>query len=462
MTSVRETVLLPLILLVLGVVVALAATHVSGLLVVAGVLGIVFLPLAVVSSKARLIAMLGGALLVFQSQGNTGKIAYLGIVIVCLLVAVNNLLRHESVISRAFRPMLGMGIVVMFVLVMSYFVATGNGIPTVMWVRDALTYFLLVALPIIGLEASQSLSRRFLHIALAIAAPLTAIGFAADWLSRRGATDTVGRFILSTATLTVLGFAYVVIRCCSGRQPTRWFLVAAVMSSALLITGTRTNIVLIVAALVGMIGSRRRKAHIPLLRAIGFAAALALSVAAVIPFISTYLALEKGFLGQRVQALVAAIQGGLATDQSYQIRQIAYAVARARWEQSPFFGGGPGYVYPSVGDITLDTPWIVPAKFGIIGTAVLVLYLLTIARCVIRVRRRPDIEFTMARSWAVAVVAITPFGPWLEDKGTGVALMMIVAMTAVASRDAQAESESGPETASLGAVDVHHRAGTRH
>lgn len=424
-----------------GVVAGIAAVKLDPIRALGALLALAFLIAALTSARARVLACLGGALLVFQAPGDAGKIAYLGVVAVCLAIALTNLIRSRDELASVFQPMLSMAIVVVFTFLSSFLVAMYNGIPALSWFRDVLTYFLLAALPIIGLEAALTVSRRFVSWTLTSLGVVAALGFATDWLNRRGAVDGLGRFVLATATFSLLALIYVALRCCSDRRPLGWFLVGTVITGALLITGTRTNIVLILAALVGMAGPVS-KARVPIRRVIGFTIALAGAMSLTLPLLSSRLFTRRDFLNSRLQAFVESVEGGLSADQSFQLRAASYAAAQSRWEEHPWLGGAPGYVYPFADSFSLDTPWVVPAKFGILGTGVLVTYLLAIVWSLIRVKRTPEIEFTMARSWTFAMIALLPFGPWLEDKGSSLAIMVIVLMTSVISRT---ERSSGTE-----------------
>ncbi|WP_341927817.1 hypothetical protein [Nocardioides psychrotolerans] len=397
-----------------------------------------------ISAKARILATAGGALLVFQAPGDEAKIAYLGLLIVCLMVAARNLARSDDRVSlQAFRPMLTATVAVLALLAFSYLNATTNQIAPIDWFRDALGYFLILALPLVGLEASQHLSRRWLMTTLTVLGLVAAVGLALDWLGRRGAASTE-RVVLATATFTLLALAFVAVKAGLGPKRIRWMVALVVIVGSLVATGSRTNALLLVMVLVGIVGAQRR-ARVPLPRIILLGGVFALVAVYFSTFLSDSGLVEANFFTNRLRALTDAAGGGLSQDQSFLAREYSYRLAQKRWEASPWLGGAPGYIYRPSGLYTLDTPWMVPAKFGVVGTALLLGYLLTVARCVRRLATRTVApEFTAARGWMLAMIALTPFGPWIEDKGTGIALMMIVAIAVAVTRDDGAMRSGSP------------------
>src|SRR4051794_31419071 len=89
------------LVMVLGAMVAINAM--AGLLAVTVmiVIGIV-----ASSARARLIAVVVGALLVFQSEAGAGKIAYLGLASLCFALSATKLMTSSDRVLSCFRPML--------------------------------------------------------------------------------------------------------------------------------------------------------------------------------------------------------------------------------------------------------------------------------------------------------------------------------------------------------------------
>jgi hypothetical protein len=100
-------------------------------------------------------------------------------------------------------------------------------------------------------------------------------------------------------------------------------------------------------------------------------------------------------------------------------------MAEDRFYRHPWLGGGAGYAYEE-GLYTLDTPWMVPAKLGVVGTGILLLNLAAIVSCIRNLRRLTGYAtvHTWLRGWALVLVGATPFGPWVEDKGFGLSLAL--------------------------------------
>jgi hypothetical protein len=276
------------------------------------------------------------------------------------------------------------------------------------------------------LDAAQEIEPNFLDRAIGILGVIAAIGFCLDWLERRGVSSLgVGRLILGTGMVCSLGFVHALVQGALGKGRSRiWFGVAVFIITALLVTGTRTSLVFALG-FVGLIG-RERHARLPLPKLLLVIAPVVAGTLVLVPIVASKVLSQPDFLNERMQAALSTFQGG--DDQSLQIRVRSYALARERFLDGPWLGGGPGYTYPN-GLYTLDTPWMLPAKFGIVGTLAILLYLgcmlVSIRNC--RSLTEPLPVFATARGWGLILIGVTPFGPWVEDKGFGVAISLLMA-----------------------------------
>jgi hypothetical protein len=395
-----------------------------------------------ISARARFLIVIIGALLVFQSQSSVGKYCYITLAGVCFFFSAMRVARTSDPVVRAFRSMIPTGIILGVLLAFSMFVSLSQGARLADWSDDILPYAMLVVLPIVGLDAAPEIGENAVGWLVGGLGIVTAIGFALDWLNRRGVSSLdVGRVILATMTLPALGFAYSTVQAARARRPLKWMLVSLVIVALFLVTGTRTSLVF-AACYLGIIGSAKRGRYSPI-RVFGLAGTLVVSVLVAVPFIGTFVLNDPTFLSSRIASASSVFQGG--NDQSYQIRSVSYSSAQSVFFAHPWFGGGPGHLYPG-GTFTLDTPWLVPAKFGVIGTLAIVLYLLAIAwgvRNTSRVAGYLPIH-TTARGWGLILVALTPFGTWTEDKGTALALTLLVACVAAESRRQVSRKDEGP------------------
>lgn len=416
-------------------------------LMAGAVLALGFLAVLPFSPGARLLAVVCGALLVFQTENMGAKFAYLGLLMLCLAVSLVHTVREDpDDISAAFKPLPVGAAAMSAALAWSLLISRDNGIPIGLWAQDTLTYVLPLVTPFIGYEVGRRLSARFLQHVTVVVGIIAAIGFATDWLSRRGAAVNLDRFVLASSVFCIFAFAYLLTRAGTVRHWFWWFLGASVVAGALVLTGTRTNVALLAAVFIGVLGSRD-KLRVPFGRLVGLAVLMGLAGMYVIPWVAGRVLSNSQFLGARIEALLSTLTvSGLQSDQSFQVREAGYAAARARWEEHIWFGGGPGHIYPSSGNFGLDTPWLLLAKFGLLGSAAILFYLFSIWRSISRTAQTSNAARTASRGWVAAMVVLIPFGNWLEDKGAGLVLLLIVAFVVAHAREVDAHDKT-PETA---------------
>ena len=398
---------------------------------------------AVVSSApARLVVVVAGAMLVLQSSDSIGpaKLGYLGVAGMCVAVSGWRLAASRTEVVAPFRPMLWASGLLMFLLAGNAGVAAAHDIPRVDWIRDASPYLLLAALPVVGLDAAADLSPAAVERLIGIFGVVAAIGFAVSWLDRRGVSSLgVERLVLSTTTLAALGFSYALVRAGSGPDRARWAALAVTILTFMLVNGTRTNLVLL-AALFGVVGVPA-KARVTFARGLALVLGLVLATAAVVPALAARLSDDPQFLSRRVEDLRVAVTGG--PDQSLQARAFDSQVARSEFGAHLWLGEGAGHLYdqPSGPAVpSLDSPWAVAAKFGIVGVAVLLVLLVAVVRSMVRARRAsgPALLYTAGRGWLFVLTALGAIIPWTEDKGTALALTLLVAAAAARVREAAA------------------------
>jgi O-antigen ligase len=219
-----------------------------------------------------------------------------------------------------------------------------------------------------------------------------------------------------------------------------WILLSTVIIAMMMVSGTRTNLVLLAAA-IGIVGSAA-KGRVPIYRLVIQMAFLLLLAGVSIPVLGKLLTDDPQFLSKRISAAAAVMTGKFATDGSFLERAQAYATAKAVFLQSPLVGVGPGHAFTgglshSHYSTSLDTPWLVPAKLGLLGVAALIFYLASVLVCMARIRRGAGgMEIlTVGRGWFAILLFLTPFGPWVEDRGFALALALFVAALSASARE---------------------------
>jgi hypothetical protein len=417
--------------------IAIAAPLAVGVGIIAGIypalaivvgISIILLPLLLSNAAARLAAVVAGALLVFQSSQEVGlsKLCYIAVAALCVIVSTVRVARAQVPSLRVFWPLVPATLAVLLFLGASAFVSLSNETPLEDWVRDVIPYVLLVTLPIVGIDAALVLPPRRLESAIGALGVIGALGLSLEWMNRRGASELgFTRIVLSTTTLVAVGFMYAVLRASLGPKRIPWLLAALLIMVTMLLSGSRTNLVLLVG-FIGLVGARR-KARISIMKATTMVIVTAASVIVLLPWAGNKVFSDPTFLSSRVHAAQLVLTGRAAEDMSFTMRQSQYDWATREFSLHPWLGTGPGHRYPH-GALTLDTPLIVPAKFGITGIAILMLYFLVLVHCVRRCRIVTDYLaiHTAGRGWATILLALTPFGPWIEDKGFALAMTMLI------------------------------------
>jgi len=417
--------------------------------------------LCFVGPKSRLVISVVGALLVFQSDFTSLKYGYLAVAFLCFLLSLRSIFDPGGGIRREFRALVVCSALLACYLAFTFVVSRSNDISSVQWFRDALPYFLLVLLPYIGIAAGPAISPRWNHwwfIAIGLA---VSVGLTADWLHRRGVSALpFGRFVLSSTVVVALCFAYAITQAGLPRNPMRWWwgTISLIILVAVLLTGSRSNLVLL-AAFAGIIGSARDFRVTPR-RAWGVLFGLLLTLVVVTPLVANLLVSDPDFLNTRINDALAVLQGHADADASYAMRKASYDLTAEALTDHLALGTGPGYLYPTPPKPTfnLDAPGIVPAKFGLFGLAFIGAFLLSVAVSVRNIRRAhgPSPAFTASRGWLVVLIALVPFGPWLEDKGFPVALAMLFAAVISDARPESSECRppTAPQSDSVGAGRV--------
>lgn len=409
------------LLIMIRPVIGLAAL----LLVIAGIL-------VLISPLVRLSTMVFGALFVLGSSSDVSgsKVVYAAAVIGIGCISMANLARNPPVWFPRVRLWLTLALALAGSMVISTMASPGSD-PTSI-VRQGLFYLLIPIAPLIGVETGRSLQPLTASRLAAFAGALSAVGFAVDWLTRRGvAAFNLPYLVFGSTILAGLAFALSILLTVSSKGPARvaWGAIAAIIPIAMLVTGTRTNLVMFVVIL-GMLGSAAKYRLHPA-RAVVAGGIVALALGVLLPIVARAVLSDQSFLDKRVYALLQVLSGDAAGDQSYQWRAIQYNYA---WEQigrQPWLGYGLGWNPP----FAMDTPLVTVIKLGVIGTALMIAYLVVSMIVVERLARARGYSpmHTAARGLALMTLALLPFGSPLEDRGFPFALALVFAGVAAAA-----------------------------
>jgi O-antigen ligase len=407
--------------------------------------------LLLASPRARLVFIVFGGLLIFQSsqQLDSKKMAFLlGACIVLVGALVRSQRFMRSSVFADMRPLFLSSAAFAALLTVSLPVAKLSGVPTKDWLRDVAPYVLFACAPIFALDAATSLPARTLRRLVAIAGFLGAASFATRWISHRGIANLKSEAVgLPTFLLGAAVFAYGMAIVLEGhRGRLRWLVLTALILAMLVSTGTRSTAVLLAAPLAIVVGTRERFAR----RAVRLG--IALPMAALLVFLGTQSLVQlvnanHSRLQDRVQTLFST---GHSKDRSYvdRVRQ-----TRAAWnlfKEKPLLGTGPGYSInwedfqglphssPSI-----DSSLAYLSKFGALGLLPVAVFIWAYASFMGRIRRRTGGR-TVAQlaliGYAAVIAAWAVLDVPFEDKGLSSGLLLLFALGASEAESMSAET----------------------
>jgi O-antigen ligase len=393
--------------------------------------------------------VLGGILVLQSSEGFSAlKLVYLvgaGIAVFAALAQIGTAPR----VARAHLAPLGwISVGLAAVVAVSVFVASGKGISTSEWARDALTYGLLAASPLLALDMSR-LPLRQIRWLLCVAGGWAVLAFTAAWLYRRGLTSLdLGRFSLSSYMLAAGFFCFACASAVTADRSRLVWLLAAIATVALLLaSGTRSVVVLALAPLVVALtpgaGFGQRVG-----RTVASLAVAALFLPIVFGAVLGALSVDQAAVTRRFASIVEAYRDPVG-DASYRERRIVSNLAWTEFKRAPLLGNGPGHrftYYPPYGVsarsvLVVDNGLTTLAKLGLVGAGLIVLMLFFLALVGLRAWRSARSPGSVALiAFIVLASAYVFLGAPAEDKGFSFAVALLLAMTA---REL-AETESSP------------------
>ncbi|MCT9819033.1 hypothetical protein N3K63_01895 [Microbacterium sp. W1N] len=323
------------------------------------------------------------------------------------------------------------------------------------WVRDAIGYFLIPVCIAVGAEAGLTLSRAQIWSLSVGASGAAALIAMFTWLGRRGGAELgFEQLGLASSFPVFTGVALCLTMYFNGAKGgIRWLITGLALLGVMVSTGGRQPaifacIAIACAALLASGGYLSRMA-----RFLGIMISATLAFFAVL---SVSQAIGGGIAARRLDFFDRVLENGwsvVSSDGSVVDRLNAYAWTAEIWSQSPVIGRGLGEYFPSVrsgstadGGFTLDTPLVVLAKFGVVGSAILCIACILVFAA-LNVARREVRVFALARPTflcvsGILVLATLANGFPTENRGFPLFLLSLV-MIGLSGTDRRLEP--GPE-----------------
>jgi O-Antigen ligase len=394
--------------------------------------------LLLVDARVRILFVVFGGLLTLQSSSGLGhlKLLYLAGVLASFGGALFRFSQSRDVAIRAFAsPLLRVSVAMAALIAISLLVARANGIVRTDWLRDVAPYVLFATAPIFALDAHWAFRRRGLTRLLVVGGLVATAAFSTHWLEQRHIAHLpFSQFALSSFFFPAALFAYATASALHTRERRlRWLFLAALVFALLVVTGTRSTLILAVAPVVVAFGARRfLSARFIRLVLLAPAAVLVIAVAVFSAVRATHASTST--ISKRITILKHT---GTSSDASYKDRQAQTRAARDVFYAHPAFGSGPGTYFSwqmtGVGqrsDFIVDTPLDFPAKFGLLGLAVIVFLVLeygSFMKAAFRFNHPRPETLALAAFAALAVLDSSLTNP-LEDKGCTLGLVLLLAL----------------------------------
>lgn len=415
-------------------------TMMSATTIAIGLVATLALPWLLGSPLRRLILFLGGTLVTAGSSAGVTlvEIAFLALILILGLVALNNVAvrgQQESpgVAQLLMSVRLGALTILATTLLALVWGALSHG-SVLDAARGSISYLTIPVGILCGLDAARTTSPRTLAGVIFGAAIATSISFMLFYSSIRGVGSTLDAIpILPSMSLAGMGVALGGAKLSASTSRKVLPLVGvAVPTAALLVSGTRSGLLLPVGLLAGII--RDSNGRRPFFRITLWGL---LSLVAVVPLVALAARLlgTGDFVRARIETLHIIGSGGIGSDASGASRVDRYELAWREFLERPILGHGFGAQYFDGRRYLhyLDTPVMYLASFGLVGTFLLLWALATVVRASWRAANVHPVNERLAARFLIGAVAVwlalSPLSAILEERGFALAVALAVAFS---------------------------------
>jgi len=456
---------------VVGVTLAVAGV-VSGQIVIS-LAAVIVLSLAwwIPPALVRLSVVLGGTLFLFQNAAVGGQLKF-AFVALCLILGAWSFwaLRYRWSSAEPFdrevvKPILVAALVLTAVPVLTLVQFAFGPASVDSWLRDAVGYLSLPSLLLVGVEAGLKLSWRIAAIVISGTSLVAAALALSTWLSRRGG-DVLGfsQLGLASSMPVFAGIALALAMYFNSRSTgLAWLLLGLLQIAILVSTGGRQPAIFAVVGLLLAAAFSRRGLAQRLARLFVAGLAALFAFGAVLAFSETF---GGGIAARRLNFFDRVLDSGwsaIQQDGSVIDRSNAYDWTLQIWQSNLWFGRGLGVNFPSVrsgltddGGFTLDTPLVVLAKFGIVGSVAIVWAVGLVFAGALRARRHSAIPELKAPTYSVVAIGLVLCtvlnGFPTENRGFGIFLAGLIVIALAASDSQKYTRGANSRYRNIGAV----------
>lgn len=392
-----------------------------------------------IEPKRRLAMVVVGWMATFgySADLSAAKFAFVGFGAIVGIMSTVNLSRMSMVGKRGPIPaVMGVACALGVVSFVAYAVGVAGGADPIDAGRDSAVYVLFSVTIPIAVEAGFVLRRTTIVRLIVACGLLSAISFFVTNTSARGVneftafTPWLGSLLL---VIPAASIAFAQALYSRGLVRVLWLFCFLLITGLVLASGTRTGLVLFATALtmclVPATNHSRRTAAV---------AMLTVSMGAIYVSLVTIVSrfVDGDFIAKRLGFLLDFNIDRLTVDQSALARFERYDRALSYFQGQPLLGKGFGTItaYERVDadqavSFYLDTPLLIPAKFGVVGTGIVVVCVLILAHTSVDWRKgtRLTVDQLIVVGFIAASLAALPLSAVLEDKGYILGLCLVLA-----------------------------------
>ena len=391
------------------------------------------------SSYVRFLTVTAGGILVFQSSDglSTPKLAYLAAMLLSTGIASRTALtkrrpEHCAVLDNVVK----FSFVGLCLLPCSLLIGLAHSSTVTSWLRDSISYILLLTAPIMAIDVQRGRSARFIPGTFIAIGLLSAVATAVGWASRRGYSQLpLDHLVLpSNWPAYAVAFAAFAIYLNGGHNKTKWLVVLGAIVGIGTISGSRS----IFAPYLGfafVAFAQRHDLRKRAARSLGVFAGLVVALALTALVISQLSIVDVRGLEARYSN-VGAVVANRNQDASYGERAIQTDLAWRTFRAAPFMGVGLGYSFhvwrPTSSKYTtslsIDTAVVLLTKLGLVGFLYTLGLTISYGRVIHAFRRLgARISADILLLWGVASLISVPFTAFFEDKGYVLGMSLVFA-----------------------------------
>ena len=393
--------------------------------------------------RVRLPFLVFGGLAALQSSQDVNllKVAYLAGVGIAVTGSLMRLQRGQAEGGRAMNahPLIFVSGLFLVMIGLSFPVAMAYGASPDAWLRDGSAYLLFAAAVVVGVDARASYSPRAIVGLLIVAGAISTLSFTVQWVGAgwRGVADLpLQRLALSSVFLSAAIFTYASVRSVlSGAWASvPWVACAGIIAALMLVTGTRSSLLLGVGPAAGL-WVLRKNGHRVGARLLPLGALFLLVILAALALGAIGSGVDTGRLLARFES-IGGLLGSPGSDSSLIDRLAQTTAGLQSFQAAPITGVGAGHLFrwlDGVGiaheSFILDAPTAFPAKFGLAGLGVALASAVLVTRWLgAGASRTPVAAAASTGFMAICALWFLLFGsPW-EDKGFSLALALFIAL----------------------------------